>query len=62
MRDILKPFIPRRARHGNSARERWKFFAVGLGSLFEGAVIVLSLGYLNVEVRSWLLFEVFDDY
>ena len=53
-------FIPTIARH-SGARERWQFFALGLGSLYEGLVLVLSLGYLTVDTRAWLLFEAFDE-
>jgi len=57
----MRAFIPHWARHHGSARERWRFVLLGLGTIYEGLVMVLSLGYLNVETRSWLLFEVFDD-
>jgi hypothetical protein len=34
---------------------------LGLGTIFEGLVMTLSLGYLTVETRAWLLFTVFED-
>jgi hypothetical protein len=57
---LRKHFVPRRARH-YSTRERWEFVVLGLGTIFEGLVMTLSLGYFNVDTRAWLLFEVFDD-
>lgn len=56
----LKPFMPVKARH-HSRKERWRFLMIGLGSLYEGLVITLSLGYLNVNTRSWMLFDLFED-
>lgn len=53
-------FMPCRARH-NGAKDHWQFFLLGLGTVYEGLVMVLSLGFLTVETRSWLLFDVFDD-
>ena len=55
MNRMLSYYLPRVARNGSS-RERWKFFALGLATIYEGMVIVLSLGYLNVEARAYELF------
>jgi hypothetical protein len=54
-------FMPIKARHFGSRRERWRFFLLGLGTIYEGLVMTLSLGYLTVDTRAWLLFDVFDD-
>lgn len=56
----MNRFRPKRARHDN-ARDRWVFCLIGLASVYEGLVMALSLGYLNVDTRAWLLFDVFDD-
>ena len=55
--------IPRRAwfRHKPRKHERLEFFLLGLGTLWEGLVITFSLGYLTVDTRAWLLFDVFED-
>lgn len=53
-------FMPHRSRH-DGAKDHWQFFLLGLGTVYEGLVMVLSLGFLTVETRSWLLFDVFDD-
>lgn len=53
-------FMPRRARI-YQRRERWQLFVIGLASLYEGVVAVLSLGYLTVDTRSWVLFSIFGD-
>lgn len=53
---MLAHYLPRVARHLDS-RERWQFVRLGLASLYEGLVITLSLGYLNVEARAYELFE-----
>ena len=53
---MLSYYLPRVARNGSS-RERWRFFALGLATVYEGLVIVLSLGYLNAEARVYELFE-----
>jgi hypothetical protein len=55
-----RAFIPAIARH-LTRRERVQFFLLGLGTIFEGLVMTLSLGYLTVETRAWLLFTVFED-
>lgn len=60
MPSTLRKFAPRRALH-LSARDRWQFFALGIATIFEGLVMTLSLGYLTVDTRVWLMFEVFDD-
>jgi hypothetical protein len=41
-------FMPRRARI-HKRTERWQLFVIGLASLYEGVVAVLSLGYLKVK-------------
>lgn len=51
-------FIPRRAKA--TATERKQLFILGLLTVYEGLVAVLSLGYLSVEVRSWYLFDIMD--
>lgn len=57
---IRNAFRPRIAKHA-SRRDRWMLFVLGLASIFEGMVLVLSLGYLTVETRCWVLFELFED-
>jgi hypothetical protein len=59
-KDWVRDNVPHIARHGSS-KERWKFVLLGLGTVYEGLVMVLSLGYLNVSTRAWLLFDVFVD-
>lgn len=44
------------ARH-RTWKEQFKFFVVGLATVYEGLVIVVSLGFLNTEARSNLLFS-----
>jgi hypothetical protein len=53
-------FLPRRSRHA-SVREHFQFVVLGLGTIYEGLVMVLSLGFLNVETRSWMLFNLFEE-
>jgi hypothetical protein len=55
-----QPFKPRWARH-RSRRDQWRFFLIGLGTVYEGLVIALSLGWLTINTRAWLLFDLFDD-
>lgn len=52
--------IPRKARC-RSLRERGELFVLGLAEIYDGLVMVLSLGYLVTDIRSWLLFTVFED-
>lgn len=52
---MLAHYLPRIAKH-YTARERWQFFALGLATVWEGLVIVLSLGYLSCEARAYELF------
>lgn len=40
--------------------ERVKIFFLGLITIGEGVVQVLSLGYLNPSWRAWLLFSVYE--
>jgi hypothetical protein len=56
----MSKFLPSKARHF-STRERWQFFALGLGTIYEGLVMTLSLGYLTVDTRAWLLFDAFEE-
>lgn len=37
--------------------QQYKFFVVGLVTIYEGLVIVLSLGFLNTDARAMLLFS-----
>jgi hypothetical protein len=60
MRSRLEYYVPSKARH-NSRRDRWRFFLLGLATVYEGLVIVLSLGYLNCEARAYELFERGED-
>jgi hypothetical protein len=34
---------------------------IGLAAIYEGLVSVLSLGYLNTDIRGWVLFDLFGD-
>jgi hypothetical protein len=36
-------------------------FVLGLASIYDGLVTVLSLGFYTTDVRAWLLFEYFDE-
>lgn len=53
-------FIPKKARNRTS-RERWQLALIGLASIYEGIVLTFSLGYLSVDTRAWVLFDVIDD-
>jgi len=57
---LRKNFIPSRARH-SSRKDQWRFFLLGLGAVYEGLVMALSLGYFNVRTREWMLFDLWDD-
>lgn len=57
---IRKDILPHVARHASS-KERWRFVVLGVATIWEGLVMVLSLGYLNVNTRAWLLFDFFED-
>ncbi len=56
----MKHFIPKRARHG-AKPDQWRFWLLGLGTVYEGLVMVLSLGYYSVDTRAWLLFDLWED-
>lgn len=60
-KSAINRFAPKRARHGHKRGEQFRFWLLGLGTVYEGLVMVLSLGYLSVDTRSWLLFDVFED-
>lgn len=49
---------PRLAKHGKG--EQFQFFIIGLLSLIEDLVIVLSFGALSWELRAYALFELFE--
>ncbi len=51
--------LPYKAYH-RSRRERSQFVLLGLATIWEGLVITLSLGFLTVSTRAWILFEVMD--
>ena len=59
MREAWSEIRPRAARCDN-ARERWTLVVIGLASIYEGLVEVLSLGYLTTHVRGWVLFDFLD--
>ena len=46
----------RRAQHG-SWYLQWQFFVLGLVTIYEGLVVVLSLGFLDTQARADLLFS-----
>ncbi len=52
-------FVPRRT-NATTRREQVQLFVLGVATVYEGLVAVLSLGFCMVETRAWLLFEVFD--
>lgn len=52
--------LPHVARY-DSAKERWKLVLLGVACIYEGLVAVLSLGYLNTNIRGWMLFDFFED-
>lgn len=56
----MHPMIPRRPMFCHSRKERARMFVLGVAELYDGLIAVLSLGYLTTEVRSWLLFSVFE--
>jgi hypothetical protein len=58
---MLAHYLPRLANHAGSRRDHWRFFLLGLATLYEGLVITLSLGYLSVEARAYELFMRYDD-
>jgi hypothetical protein len=57
---ISKSFVPHPARN-TSWSDQLFLFTIGLASILEGLVIVLSLGFLNIEFRAWVLFDLFGD-
>jgi hypothetical protein len=54
---------PRKCRFGRSTarRERGQLLLLGLASIYEGLVAVLSLGFYTTDIRSYLLFDYFED-
>lgn len=55
---------PRKCRFGGrdtARRERGKLLLLGIASLYEGLVAVLSLGLYTTDIRSYLLFDYFED-
>lgn len=52
-------FVPKLV-NASTHRERIQLFVLGVATVYEGLVGVLSLGFCTVETRAWLLFEVFD--
>lgn len=56
MHDILPHRTKCRTR-----RERGQLFILGLAELYDGLIMTLSLGFLTTDIRSWLLFTVFED-
>lgn len=52
--------LPKKAWH-RDPRERCLFVLLGLATIYEGLVITLSLGFLTVETRAWIMFDVWDD-
>jgi hypothetical protein len=56
----MKPFMPRRAKYWGR-KDHLQLFLLGLGAVYEGLVVVLSLGYLTVDTRAWMLFDLFED-
>jgi hypothetical protein len=55
-----KQILPHVARY-DSTKERWQLVVIGLAAIYEGLVSVLSLGYLNTDIRGWVLFDLFGD-
>lgn len=56
---LREAFIPRLTRPGSHGIIG--FWWLGLATLYEGLVITLSLGFLNVDTRAWMLIEVLTD-
>ncbi len=52
----VRAFMPRIARH-YSWPEQAFFVAIGLATIYEGLIMVLSLGFLNVGTRAYVLFH-----
>lgn len=57
----MNRFVPKLA-NASTRRERVQLFVLGVATIYEGLVGVLSLGYCVVDTRAWLLFDVFDRY
>lgn len=53
---MLKAFTPHYVK-----QDRRMMFVIGLVTLYEGIVLVLSLGFLNVDARAWVLFDHYGD-
>jgi hypothetical protein len=52
----MQHFMPRKARC-HTRRERLHLWMIGLASIYEGLVLVLSLGWLSVDTRAWVVFQ-----
>lgn len=52
-------FLPRKTRPGEHGY--LGFWLLGLFTLYEGLVITISLGFLNVDARAYALLELWDD-
>lgn len=61
--DAFEQIRPHKTRYAtrDRVREQAQMIMLGLGSIYEGLVIVLSLGYLNTNIRGWMLFTWFDE-
>lgn len=40
-----------------SKKERFEYWLYGLCSIFDGLVIVLSIGFVASDLKSWFLFD-----
>ena len=57
---LIPHLMPKIARH-YGWRFHVQFFMLGLATIWEGLIIVLSLGFLNCDIRAHLIFEIFED-
>jgi hypothetical protein len=53
--------LPKKAKHYGNTKEQLQFWLLGLGTIYEGLIMVLSLGFLTVNTRAWMLFELFEE-
>lgn len=58
---VKVPPLPRPARHPrNKPGDHWLLALLDVASILEGTVLAFSLGYLNWELRCWVLFDLLE--
>ncbi len=60
---MWRNILPQKSKYSlyKSRKERLQMLVLGLASIYEGLVVLLSAGYLTTDIRAYLLFDVFVD-